>query len=142
MGRDAPRVEHVLETSLHVEELERARRFYQEVLGLEEMVATERFSALDAHGGSVLLLFERGAAASGTQTAGGWIPPHDAEGRSHVAFAVTDQAALDHWVARLGDLGIPVESRVTWPSGAASVYFRDPDGHSVELASPGIWPLR
>ncbi len=141
MARGAPRVEHVLETSLHVEELDRARRFYRELLGLEEMAATERFAALDAHGGTVLLLFERGSAEHGTDTDGGWIPPHDARGPSHVAFAVSDEEALEGWVARLVERGVAVESRVTWPTGARSVYFRDPDGHSIELATPGIWPV-
>jgi catechol 2,3-dioxygenase-like lactoylglutathione lyase family enzyme len=28
---------------------------------------------------------------------------------------------------------------VGWPRGGRSVYFRDPDGHSVELATPGLW---
>lgn len=140
MGGGAPRVERVLETSLHVEELDRARRFYREVLGLDEMIATERFAALDAHGGTVLLLFERGSAEHGTDTDGGWIPPHDTRGPSHVAFAVTGEEALGEWVARLAEHGVPVESRVTWPTGAKSVYFRDADGHSIELATPGIWP--
>lgn len=141
MDGDAPRVEHILETSLHVEDLDRARRFYREVLGLREMVTTERFAALDAHGGTVLLLFERGSSAHGTDTDGGWIPPHDAKGRSHLAFAVAAGDTLEDWVARLGERGVEVESRVTWPTGAKSVYFRDPDGHSVELATPGIWPV-
>jgi catechol 2,3-dioxygenase-like lactoylglutathione lyase family enzyme len=36
--------------------------------------------------------------------------------------------------------GIAVESRVTWPRGGTSLYFRDPDAHSLEVASPGLWP--
>jgi catechol 2,3-dioxygenase-like lactoylglutathione lyase family enzyme len=37
-------------------------------------------------------------------------------------------------------LRIPVESRVDWALGGHSIYFRDPDGRSVELATPGTWP--
>jgi catechol 2,3-dioxygenase-like lactoylglutathione lyase family enzyme len=33
-----------------------------------------------------------------------------------------------------------VESRVTWLRGGTSLYFRDPDGHSLEVATPGLWP--
>jgi catechol 2,3-dioxygenase-like lactoylglutathione lyase family enzyme len=36
--------------------------------------------------------------------------------------------------------GVVVESRITWPRGGTSLYFRDPDGHSVEVATPGLWP--
>ena len=32
-----------------------------------------------------------------------------------------------------------MESEVTWPQGGRSLYFRDPDGLLVELATPGLW---
>jgi len=28
---------------------------------------------------------------------------------------------------------------VKWSRGGESLYFRDPDDHLVELATPGIW---
>jgi catechol 2,3-dioxygenase-like lactoylglutathione lyase family enzyme len=37
-------------------------------------------------------------------------------------------------------LGIAIESRITWARGGTSLYFRDPDGHSLEVATPGLWP--
>ena len=36
--------------------------------------------------------------------------------------------------------GVAVESRVIQTHGGTSLYFRDPDGHSVEVATPGLWP--
>jgi catechol 2,3-dioxygenase-like lactoylglutathione lyase family enzyme len=42
---------------------------------------------------------------------------------------------------RLESEDISVESRVTWRRGGQSLYFRDPDGHLVELATPGIWAI-
>ena len=39
-----------------------------------------------------------------------------------------------------GDTGIEVESRVNWARGGTSLYFRDPDGNSLEVATPGLWP--
>jgi catechol 2,3-dioxygenase-like lactoylglutathione lyase family enzyme len=56
-----------------------------------------------------------------------------------VAFAI-DRDALAPWESRLNALGIVIESRVTWERGGVSLYFRDPDGRSVELATPGLWP--
>ena len=35
---------------------------------------------------------------------------------------------------------IPIESEVVWPRGR-SLYFRDPEGNSVELAIPALWGL-
>jgi catechol 2,3-dioxygenase-like lactoylglutathione lyase family enzyme len=46
---------------------------------------------------------------------------------------------LEAWAAHLEANHIAIESRVTWPSGSVSVYFRDPENHAVELATPGIW---
>ena len=37
--------------------------------------------------------------------------------------------------------GIEVESRMCWPAGGESVFFRDPDGHLVELVTPGVWAV-
>jgi catechol 2,3-dioxygenase-like lactoylglutathione lyase family enzyme len=35
---------------------------------------------------------------------------------------------------------VAIEGRVDWPRGAKSIYFRDPDGHLLELGTPGLWP--
>ena len=37
-------------------------------------------------------------------------------------------------------LYVDVELTRAWPRGGRSLYFRDPDHHLIELASPGIWP--
>jgi catechol 2,3-dioxygenase-like lactoylglutathione lyase family enzyme len=29
----------------------------------------------------------------------------------------------------------------SWPRGAKSIYFRDPDGNLAELITPGFWAL-
>lgn len=139
-GERGPSIRHVLETVLYVDDLHRATAFYEGVLGLGCLVSTDGFCALDAGGGTVLLLFVRGSAADGADTEGGRIPAHDGHGRGHVAFAVASEQELEVWTRRLEADGMPIESRVRWPRGGASVYVRDPDGHSVELASPGIWP--
>lgn len=132
-------VERILETSLYVGDVPRAAAFYVDVLGLAPLELGGGFAALDAHGGNVLLLFRHGAAADGKDTNAGWIPPHDGRGRCHVAFAVEDGAALERWADRLRGRGVDIESRVAWPRGGWSLYFRDPDGHSVELATRDIW---
>ena len=35
--------------------------------------------------------------------------------------------------------GVEIESEVSWDGGGTSLYVRDPVGHSVELATPGVW---
>ena len=36
---------------------------------------------------------------------------------------------------------IAIEGRTTWKRGGESIYFRDPDGHLLELATPGLWAI-
>ena len=133
-----PRLARIVESSLYVEDVARARLFYRDVLGLSVLLEGPRLTAMDAGGGTVLLLFHRGASAEGVPTSSGFIPPHDGTGAMHVAFAV-EAEALPAWEEHLGRHGVPVESRMSWDRGGRSVYFRDPDGHSIELATPGTW---
>jgi catechol 2,3-dioxygenase-like lactoylglutathione lyase family enzyme len=55
-----------------------------------------------------------------------------------VAFWVP-AAELAEWERRMEHMGIAIESTVDWRPGVRSIYFRDPDQHLVELATPGVW---
>ena len=132
------RVRRILETALDCDDLPRTAAFYTTLLDVTPMLDSDRLVAIDAGEGTVLLLFQRGAAGE-LETPGGRIPGHDSGGPGHLAFAIEAQA-LAEWESRLGVLGIPIESRVTWERGGVSLYFRDPDNRSVEIVTPGIWP--
>lgn len=135
-----PKLDRVLETALYVDDLDRAAEFYEQVLELAALTQDSRFRAYDVGGTNVLLLFLRGATLETVQMPGGTIPPHDGHGPLHVAFAIgADDLAA--WEVRLGERGITIEGRTDWPRGGRSIYFRDPDGHLLELATPGLWAL-
>lgn len=140
MDHPTPRVTGQLESSLYVADLERSRAFYQRVFGFEALLEEDRMVALAVPGGSVLLLFRRGGSVEPSPTPGGTIPSHDGQGTLHLCFAVP-LAELGAWERHLGALGIPIESRVTQSFGGTSLYFRDPDGHSLEVAGPGLWAI-
>ena len=134
------KLERIIETCLYVDDLDRAGRFYEQVLELRAMTGDARFRAYDVGGRSVLLLFRRGATLQTVRMPGGTIPPHDGHGPLHMAFAVTTEA-LPQWEARLAREGIAIEGRTDWSAGGHSIYFRDPDGHLLELATPGLWAI-
>jgi catechol 2,3-dioxygenase-like lactoylglutathione lyase family enzyme len=135
-----PQLSDLKETSLYVDDLARAKRFYAEVLGLEMLVSDERLCAFNVAGRHVLLLFLRGASNQPMQLPGGTIPPHDASGQIHVGFSI-DRDQLAAWEARLDAAGVEIISRVAWPRGGQSIYFRDPDQHLLELLTPGVWTI-
>lgn len=133
-----PPLSRILESALYVDDLAAAQAFYRDVLGGRVLLDTPRIVALDIAGTSVLLLFQRGATEEPVPTSGGVVPPHGASGPQHLAFAVGPET-LERWRAHLEAHGVEVESRVHWPRGGESLYFRDPEGHSVELLTPGLW---
>jgi catechol 2,3-dioxygenase-like lactoylglutathione lyase family enzyme len=135
-----PNVNGVVETSLYVEDLDRAIRFYESLFGFDKLIADQRFCAFGVAGQQVLLLFKKGASLRPGVMAGGTIPPHDGSGQLHLAFAIAE-ADWEPWLKKLGDSGVPVESVVHWERGGRSLYFRDPDRHLVELITPGCWSI-
>jgi len=129
----------VLETVLYVEAFERACPFYENVLGLKTVYQDARLRAYDVGSRGLLLLFLRGSSLETVHMPGGTIPPHDGSGPVHIAFSIA-ASELAAWEKKLGEEGVAIEGRTTWPRGGKSLYFRDPDGHLLELATPGLWP--
>src|SRR5262245_28496116 len=134
----APPLGRVLESCLYVDDLDRAARFYEDVLGLPVLTSDSRFRAYDVGGQSVLLLFRRGATLETVHMPGGTIPPHDGHGPLHMAFAI-DADALAEWEKRLAEHGVAIEGRKTWRRGGVRILLRDPDGPLREWRSPGPW---
>ena len=135
-----PQLDAVLETALYVDDLDRAVRFYSGVLELKPLYQDSRLCAFSVGDRNVLLIFPRGGALETVHMPGGTIPPHDGAGPLHVAFAIAKDE-LAQWEERLAANKIAIEGRTTWKRGGESIYFRDPDGHLLELATPGLWAI-
>jgi catechol 2,3-dioxygenase-like lactoylglutathione lyase family enzyme len=133
-----PKLSRVLETALYVADLDRAAAFYADVMGLVSIHADHRMRVYDVGGNGVLLLFPQGGSLQPIETPGGSIPPHDGSGPMHVAFSIAADE-LEAWQDHLKAMGVVVLGRTEWPRGGVSVYFRDPDDHLLEIATPGLW---
>ena len=126
-----PTISGIIETGLYVDDMQRSVDFYTRVCGFPILFASDRLTSLRVSPGQVLLLFAKGASVDPADLPLG-IPPHDGEGQQHIAFG-TPPEELDAWRATLEQQGIQIESTVDWPQGGRSLYFRDPDEHSIEL---------
>lgn len=132
------RVQSVLETCLYVDDLEAAERFYTAVFGLELHAKEPGRHVFLRCGQAMFLLFNPIATESPSSGLG--VPAHGSRGPGHAAFRVAE-SELPAWRSHLVANGIPIETEVTWPNGGKSVYFRDPAGNSLELATPDLWGL-
>ena len=124
----------ILESSLYVSDVDRSARFYEEIFGFPIISDFgERGCALQAGDRQVLLLFKKGGSHL--------IPtPHDGDGELHIAFAIA-ASDLPSWETWLGEKGIAIEEKRAWDRGGQSIYFRDPDRHLLEIATPGVWSI-
>jgi catechol 2,3-dioxygenase-like lactoylglutathione lyase family enzyme len=134
------KIDGIVETALHVEDIARSAAFYERLFNLRHLAGDDRFCAFAVPGNAVLLLFRKGGTPEPIPTPGGMIPPHDGSGRMHFAFKIPGES-LDTCKRELTEAGIAIESTVDWPRGGTSLYFRDPDDHLVELITPGCWEV-
>src|SRR5258708_35432 len=129
-----PNTGGILESSLYVADVARSAKFYEKIFGFQVISDFgERGCAMKAGERQVLLLFRKGASLSIAS-------PHDGDGELHLAFAIA-AAELESWKAWLESNGIGIEEQRAWELGGQSLYFRDPDRHLLEVATPGVWTI-
>ena len=135
----APELNGVLETALYVDDLAAAEKFYGGILGLPKIFSVPGRQLVFRNQESILLIFDpQQTQHERVIINGGAIPFHGAHGAGHMAFRVA-APDLEAWRRRLLKADVTIESEVSWPNGAHSIYFRDPAGNSLEFATPNIW---
>jgi catechol 2,3-dioxygenase-like lactoylglutathione lyase family enzyme len=126
----------ILESTLYAEDLTQAEDFYSRVLELEFHSKEGDRHLFFRCGATMLLIFNPQLTSRH-----GPVPAHGASGPGHLAFAIENESDLTDWRSRLEEHGVAIEAETDWPGGGRSIYFRDPAGNSLELATPRIWDL-
>jgi len=120
-----------LEIVLEVGDLDRATRFYRDVLGMPEIT---RFSA--ARPAVWVKPAPNTYLGLWTEQAGGpGVGVHGSRGGAHIhlAFRVAP-GALEDVERRLRAAGVEPDGRVTFGAGQDSLFVHDPDGNVIEFA--------
>jgi catechol 2,3-dioxygenase len=121
----AERIAHAV---IKVRDLEKSRKFYTEVLGMDVMNHSPEigilFLANNRRDHHELALLQIGPQAE--------TPSANAIGLLHIAFRLRNEAELRAAYAELKEKHVPISFTVNHGI-TKSVYFRDPDGHELEL---------
>jgi catechol 2,3-dioxygenase-like lactoylglutathione lyase family enzyme len=136
----AQEIEGVLEAALYASDLNAAEHFYGTVLGLERIARHDDRHIFFRCGQTVVLIFNADETMKAASPGALPVPPHGATGAGHLCFRVSGDR-LDDMVAKLTAAGVAIEADFRWPTGARSIYFRDPAGNSLECAEPKLWNL-
>lgn len=132
----APRA--ILESAIYVDDLDEARAFYGDLIGLAPFQTVEGRHIFFRVGTGVLLVFNPDATERPGRNPRMPVPPHGARGAGHVCFTLT-RDEIERMRTRLDAAGVAVDAEFDWPNGARSLYVRDPAGNSVEFAEGWLW---
>jgi len=108
--------------AVHVQDLEKSKDFYKNVLALEEITRPD-FPFPGAW-------FQLGTQQELHLIGGRDTPVASTTRGNHYALLIDN---MDEWEARFKELGVDYLPRRTRPDGAFQIYVSDPDGHTVEL---------
>lgn len=125
----------VKETCIYIKDIEKSRDFYHNKLGLPIIGEVKNRHIFFRVRDSVFLCFVAATTKNDER-----LPPHWADGRQHYAFeCVKDE--YESWKDRFQQQGIDIIHELTWPTGARSFYFHDPDMNVGEVVQPGLWEV-
>lgn len=139
MAQESPSIRGICETVLYTDDLAKSRAFFVDILNLPIALENDLMLAFEAGTSQMLLVFLRGHCEEDHEMYGGVIPGHRGDGPAHMAFHISVRD-YDRWREHFKRSGVPITGEITFPAGGRSLYFNDPSGNVLELATPGHWP--
>jgi catechol 2,3-dioxygenase len=136
-GFELPAETTIGHVHLKVSDLERAERFYVDLLGFRVMARYGTDAVFVSAGG-----YHHHVGLNTWESKGGSAPPPGTTGLFHIAIRLPTRRDLARLFVRLRDAGVRF-------SGASdhlvseAIYLHDPDGNGIELycdRDPSLWP--
>jgi len=127
------RIRQIKETSLYIQDLEKAFQFYHYKLGLPLISRAENQHIFFRAGSSVLLCFIPESTRKKIE-----LPAHFGDGNQHLAFEV-DPGDYEQWKGKLKMAGIAIIHEEVWKDDLESFYFLDPENNVLEIVQTGMW---
>ena len=112
---------------LKVSDLDRAVKFYTEVLGFEVTTRMGNNAAFLSAGG-----YHHHIGLNTWESQGGSAPAPDTTGLYHLAVLMPDRKELARMIKRLADHHWPIDGMADHGVSEA-VYLKDPDGNGIEI---------
>jgi len=125
----------IKETCLYVSNLKRTKEFYLDALGFELISYVKDRHIFFRVGPSILMCFLSRKTRKPEDT----VPPHYGYGKLHLAFECLSEE-YEAWKTKLENAELEIAGeQVREENGRRSFYFRDPDGHLLEVVEEGAW---
>jgi catechol 2,3-dioxygenase-like lactoylglutathione lyase family enzyme len=115
--------------NIAVKNLERAKKFYEDTLGLTQIGSEGQEAITFKSGNSVIIVYQSQYAGTNKATAVTWVVGQDVEG--FVQQLKAKGIAFEHYdmpgVTRNGDVHVAEDMKVAW--------FKDPDGNILNIVN-------
>jgi catechol 2,3-dioxygenase-like lactoylglutathione lyase family enzyme len=134
----------IVETCIYSSDLEKMKRFYINILGLEFVSEEKDRHVFLKAGENMLLIFNPIKTLDNINNEGdSKLPVHGAFAPPSIIHFALEIEKKNYNSAKytLNEKYVKIEKEVVWEKGTNSVYFRDPAGNLVEIITQGSWPV-
>jgi catechol-2,3-dioxygenase len=138
-----PKLGQIVETILYTSDATKLSEWYIQILDLSPFIQSPTLAGFSLPNNTILLIFDRASTTEDKHSLSGTIPKHGSstELGQHISFACSGPDELRQWEEHLGEKGVEIIGKMNWEKGGKSIYFKDWEGHVIEIMTRGVWEV-